>query len=413
MSDQILKLIQETNTLIHEQRKSYDEAEKNNATQSGELKEKQEKLYSDFEATTKKIEEIEKNQAKIQKNMDILESFQNASPVEKNDLSKRAEMYNALREWASRSGEGSGNFVSRAKELNLISTDSNPDGGYAVIPQIEAIKTARFFETSDVRTVADVRRTSSNSISIPIDEDEATSTKSAERSAASNTATPELKDVEIFVQKYDAEPTVTHESLQDMYFDVESWLNRKAFDKISRSQNTDFVTGTGKTRGILSYSAWTTENTYEHGKVEQLAGSTSGGFSADEIIKLVGKLKSVYVNANTRMAMNRRTFFEHLLLKKNGYGDYLFLDTLKEAISGMRFLGIQIAMWDDMPVPASNALSIAVGDFKEGYTIVDKPGILFIRDMYTDKSRIKLYTSVRTGAGVANFEAFKILKCGA
>jgi HK97 family phage major capsid protein len=173
------------------------------------------------------------------------------------------------------------------------------------------------------------------------------------------------------------------------------------------------VTGTGKTRGILSYSAWTTENTYEHGKVEQLAGSTSGGFSADEIIKLVGKLKSVYVNANTRMAMNRRTFFEHLLLKKNGYGDYLFLDTLKEAISGMRFLGIQIAMWDDMPVPASNALSIAVGDFKEGYTIVDKPGILFIRDMYTDKSRIKLYTSVRTGAGVANFEAFKILKCGA
>jgi HK97 family phage major capsid protein len=413
MSEKVLELIQETNTLIHEQRKAFEEAEKNNATQSGELKEKQEKLYNQFEITTKKLEEIEKNQAEIRKNMEILESFQNASPTEQNDQANKEKALNALKEWASRSGEGSANFVARAKELNLISTDSNPDGGYAVIPQLEGMKTARFFETSEVRAVADIRRTASNSIQIPIDEDEADSEKHAERSAASGTDTPELKEVEIFVQKYDAEPTVTHEALQDMYFDAESWLNRKAFDKISRAQNTDFVTGTGKTRGILSYTAWASENTYEWGKIEQLAGATSAGFTADEIIKLVGKLKSVYMNANTRMAMHRRTFFEHLLLKKNGYGEYLFLDNLKDAMSGMRFLGIPLVMWEDMPVVASSSLSIAVGDFKEGYTIVDKPGILFIRDMYTDKSRIKLYTAVRTGAGVTNFEAIKILKCGA
>jgi predicted phage gp36 major capsid-like protein len=101
MSEKILELIQETNSLIHEQRKAFDEAEKNNATQSGELKEKQEKLYSAFEVTTKKLEEIEKNQSEIRKNMEILESFQNGSPSEKNDVENKAKALNALKEWAS------------------------------------------------------------------------------------------------------------------------------------------------------------------------------------------------------------------------------------------------------------------------------------------------------------------------
>lgn len=37
----------------------------------------------------------------------------------------------------------------------------------------------------------------------------------------------------------------------------------------------------------------------------------------------------------------------------------------------------------DMPVAAANSLSVAYGDFKQGYTIVDRMGIRVLRDPFT------------------------------
>jgi len=419
MDPKLLELIQETNSLIKNHQAATEEALKKNEVNTSEHKQATEKRFADFEVNSKKIEEIEKNQAEINRNIEIIQAFQAASPNEQNQKQEKEKVLNAITAMIinGRTGENLNDFLGSAagKEFNLMSTDSNPDGGYTVNPQIEGMKVARFFETSDVRSVANVLNTSSNRCQIDIDQDEAEADRTNERSASSGTDTPEIKQVTIDVHKYDAEPTITHEQAEDSYFNGEAWLNKKAFDRIARYQNTDYVTGAGVAgaRGLLSYSAWTTENTYEYGKVEQLAGAVSAGFTADEVIELMGKLKSQYMNKDTIMAMNRRTFFEHLILKKNGFGDYLFLDNLKDAISGMKFLGVPIKLWDDMPVVASSSLSILIGDLKQSYDIRDKPGTLFIRDMVTDKSRIKLYTASRSGGGVTNFEGIKILKCGA
>ena len=64
----------------------------------------------------------------------------------------------------------------------------------------------------------------------------------------------------------------------------------------------------------------------------------------------------------------------------------------------------------DMPVPAASSLSVAVGDFKRAYTIVDRVGIRTLRDPFTAKPFVRFYTTRRVGGKVVNTDAIKLLK---
>jgi len=68
---------------------------------------------------------------------------------------------------------------------------------------------------------------------------------------------------------------------------------------------------------------------------------------------------------------------------------------------------------EDMPAIAANSLSLAFGNFKEAYTIVDRQGIRVLRDPFTAKPYIVFYATKRVGGGVLNFEAIKFLKFAA
>jgi HK97 family phage major capsid protein len=65
---------------------------------------------------------------------------------------------------------------------------------------------------------------------------------------------------------------------------------------------------------------------------------------------------------------------------------------------------------EDMPDVAANSLSIAFGDFRRGYPIVDRAGVRVLRDPYTAKPYILFYTTKRVGGGVQDFDAIKLLK---
>ncbi len=53
-----------------------------------------------------------------------------------------------------------------------------------------------------------------------------------------------------------------------------------------------------------------------------------------------------------------------------------------------------------MPDPATGSLSIAFGDMRETYQIVDRIGIRTLRDPYTNKPFVQFYTTKRVGGGV-------------
>ena len=55
-------------------------------------------------------------------------------------------------------------------------------------------------------------------------------------------------------------------------------------------------------------------------------------------------------------------------------------------------LGYPIEIDDYMPAVAANACPIVFGDMRQGYAILERPGIGVLRDMYSNKPYIGLYS---------------------
>ena len=75
--------------------------------------------------------------------------------------------------------------------------------------------------------------------------------------------------------------------------------------------------------------------------------------------------------------------------------------------------GYGIAENEQMPDIAADAKAIAFGNFKRGYTIVDRIGTRILRDPYTNKPFVGFYTTKRTGGMLVDSQAIKLLKIAA
>lgn len=294
------------------------------------------------------------------------------------------------------------------KELSVI---VNPEGGYWVQPERLTKLVERNFETSPVRRVANIETTSSDSIEMVIDDNEAaTGGWVGEKQARTTTGTPDIGLLKIFTHEQFAKPKATQKILDNAGFDIEGWLMRKVEDKFTRTENTAFVSGNGvaKPTGFLSYPTWAVNGVYETKKIEQITSETSSVLAANDYIETQGSLQEFY-QPRAVWFMKRSTWTAAKKLQ-DGQGNYLIDYTLLKTGTDMRMLGKPVIFADDMPAIAGSALSVAYGDFNIGYTIVDGIGIRVLRDPYSAKPYVEFYTTKNSGGGVTNYESLKILK---
>lgn len=299
----------------------------------------------------------------------------------------------------------------RDNEIKTLIAGVNPQGGYFIRPERSATMIKRIFETSPIRNIANIETTASDSMEFVIDDDEASfGGWVGETSSRGNTGTPNIGLLTIPAHELFAQPLATQKMLDDAGFDIESWLSRKVTSKMSREENAAFVIGDGsqKPRGFLSLAAWAAAGVYERNKIEQINSGAAGDFTADGIKKLQNSLIEAY-QANAVFGIKRGSW-ENVITLKDGTGAYLLDPRSMKVGDDLTLLGKRVIFMDDMPVVASDALSMVYGDFSVGYTILDRIGFRVIRDDLTDKPRIKFYTTKRTGGDVTNFEALKILK---
>jgi HK97 family phage major capsid protein len=265
-----------------------------------------------------------------------------------------------------------------------------------------------------MRQVANVITTSNKSIEVILDDDEASGGWAGEGDTVTETNTPTLGRLEIVAKKLYAYPKATNEMLADATVDMEAWLTGKISDKFGRLENTGFISGNGvsQPRGILTYTAGT--STYARGSIEQVVNGSTTAPTELGLISLMGSLKEDYQNGASFL-MKRATFIEYLKLA--GTNVFRFFNLQPQSgpqgtvLGGsLTLLEKTVRLADDMPVIAANALSVAYGNFSRGYTIVDRKGISVLRDPYTAPGLTKFYAEKRTGGGVTNFEAIKLLK---
>ena len=305
----------------------------------------------------------------------------------------------------------------RSKDMisKTLLTDSNPDGGYLVLPErISGFMIDRTFESSPIRAVANVITTSTNMVEIVIDDNESTSGGwVSEEGERPGTNTAQVGMLEIATHEQYAEPKISRKMLDDSSINIEAWAANKTDDILRRTENTSFVSGNGvaKPKGFLSYDAWAVAGAYERGKIEQLDSGSNGLFTADSIKILQNSLKEPY--QSRAVFMLKRASWTGITTLVDGSGAYL-LDprSLKDGDT-LRLLGSQVIFADDIPAQATDALAMAYGDFQVGYTIVDRLGIRVLRDPLTDKRYVKYYTTKRVGGAVTNYEAIKLLKLSA
>lgn len=113
--------------------------------------------------------------------------------------------------------------------------------------------------------------------------------------------------------------------------------------------------------------------------------------------------------STVRTAIARLEAEGWLTRKARRQGNYLWRPGL-ELGQPSSLAGYGIAENEQMPDIAADAKAIAFGNFKRGYTIVDRIGTRILRDPYTNKPFVGFYTTKRTGGMLVDSQAIKLLK---
>lgn len=316
---------------------------------------------------------------------------------------------------------GRGGYLRRGNADNLgelaikasLSSDSNPDGGYTVTPELDTAISRIQQAVCAMRGLAQVMTISTNVHKKMVSQGGAGYGWVGERDARPSTNTPTLAEIAFTAMELYANPAATQALLDDSAVNIEEWLANEVAITFAEQEGSAFVNGDGnnKPRGFLAYTN-VADTSYAWGSLGYLGTGNSAGFAssnpADNLVDLCYLLKQGY-RINASWIMNRKT--QGAARKfKDTTGNYIWLPGL---VAGQpaTILGYPVADDDNMPDLASGALPVAFGDFKRGYMIVDRIGVRVLRDPYSNKPYIQFYTTKRVGGGVQNFEAIKLLKC--
>ena len=111
---------------------------------------------------------------------------------------------------------------------------------------------------------------------------------------------------------------------------------------------------------------------------------------------------------NASFLMNRQTL-ACLQNLKDSSGRFIWQQSLSDHLKQTLF-GVPVHICAEMPNPEVGKISIAVGDFRSAYKIVDRSDMHILRDPYTDKPFIRFYAVKRVGGAVVNPKAMQFIK---
>ncbi|ABD87364.1 phage major capsid protein [Rhodopseudomonas palustris] len=365
------------------------------------LEEKVDRINAALDAQQRKLDELVLRQARPQ----LEGRGKNAGDVAGREHKSAFEAY-------VRGGDAA---PLRALESKAMSVGSNPDGGYLVPVELETAIGERLAVISPVRGLSAVRTISGSVYKKPFMTAGPATGWVGETDARTQTASPTLDALSFPAMELYAMPAATATLLEDSAINLDEWLASEIDQVFAEQESTAFVNGDGinKPKGFLAYPT-VVNATWSWGNIGSILSGAAGGFAAqnpsDVLVDLIYALKAGY-RQNASFVMNRRT--QAAIRKfKDSTGVYLWQPPAQPG-GRASLIGFPLADAEDMPDIAANSLSIAFGDFRRGYLIVDRQGVRVLRDPYSAKPYVLFYTTKRVGGGVQDFDAIKLLKFAA
>ncbi|HEX7871864.1 MAG TPA: phage major capsid protein [Sphingobium sp.] len=298
-------------------------------------------------------------------------------------------------------------------ELKSFSGASGASGGYAVPRELDGAIDHLLKTISPIRQIANVVRTGSAGYRKLVTTGGVASGWASEIGARAETATPVFNEIAPPSGELYANPAASQAMLDDVQFDVETWLASEIAEEFAKAEGTAFVSGNGTNRpkGFLTYATTAeVDGTRAFGTLQYVASGAAGAFAAngaDKLIDLVQTLKAPY-RQGAVFVMNSATLARIRKFKTTD-GAFLWQPSLI-AGSPATLLGYPVVEAEDMPDVAADSLSVAFGNFQLGYVIAERGETSILRDPYTNKPFVNFYAVKRIGGAVANSEAIKLMK---
>lgn len=384
------------NGLAIEARKLLDDSKDKKWTAEDQVK---------YDNLTGEITDIDARVEREQKLLDLAaeEKVTKRDPKEKND--DPLSDIKIFDSWMRR-GEKGLSAEQAHKLYNTMSTTTGSEGGYTVPTTVasELIESLKLY--GGMRAVAQLLTTAQgNPLSYPSTDGTAEVGELLAENTAAAALDPSFGTVGLNVYKYSSKIiAVPIELLQDSSVDIEAFVRRRIVERIGRIENQHFTTGTGtdQPRGIVTAAS--------AGKV----GTTGQTLTViyDDLVDLLESVDEAYqLGANCKFMFSQS--IRKLLRKlKDTAGRPIWTPGYEAGITAAApdlLLGKEVALNNDMAVPAANAKTIIYGDLSK-YIIRDAMSVSLMRfddSAYASKGQVGFLAFIRSGGNLMDTAAVK------
>ncbi len=299
-------------------------------------------------------------------------------------------------------------------------TGSSDDAGFLVPDAIEREVGMRLAAISPIRSIASVVQISGGTYKKAFSSAGPEVGWAAEALDYSETAAPTLREMSFPTHELYAIPAASQTLLEDAAVDIDRWLATEIETAFAEKESAAFVSGdgTGKPAGFMAATK-VADGSWQWERLGYVVTGQSGGFdasdgtagvsSADALIDLVYALKSGY-RQNATFVMSRKT--QAAIRKLKDADGNLIWSPPATPGAPASLLNFPVVESEEMDEIGPDSFSVAFGDFKRGYMVVDRAGIRILRDPFTSKPHVLFYTTKRVGGGIQDYAAIKLLKFG-
>ncbi|WP_244631280.1 phage major capsid protein [Aureimonas sp. ME7] len=303
--------------------------------------------------------------------------------------------------------------ASRAGPRAAMTAGSNPDGGYLAPVEWDRTITGRLKEISPIRQNATVQAITGSGFRKVYNDRAVGSGWVGETASRPATATPALSVLDFNTGELYAFPFVSRQILEDAEVNLEQWLADEVEVEFSRQENIAFLAGDGANKpfGILTYvTGGANAAKHPFGAIKTTVTGDASKLTPDAFISIVQDTPSAF-RPNAKFYLNRQTVSAARKFKDAG-GNYIWQPSYAAGVPAT-IVGESVVEVPDMPDVGAGAIAALYGDMAATYVVVDRRGILVLRDELTNKPFIGFYTTRRVGGGVFNPEPMRALKVAA
>ena len=309
------------------------------------------------------------------------------------------------------------NYLKTGNALNLRndpvagSEGTNANGGYICPDGLDKRVVELLTPRSTIRRNATIIVPSGKKYERPYKKTGITSGWVGETTARTATDAQTYDMISAEVGELYAFPQYTQNFLADTWYNVEQGFARDLAISFADKEEAAFVSGDGsnKPNGILSALREAKDDTQRTwNKLQQINTESATGITLNSLYAIKDSLNYAYrANAKWYMSTSTYTALQQTLIDNEHRGIFGRGDVSQNMPETL--LGYPIEIDDYMPAVAANACPIIFGDMRQGYAILERPGIGVLRDMYSNKPYIGLYSIKRVGGLIQDYRALKVL----